>query len=314
MSEDEDNLEYATPCSCCASCGITEMDDIELVPCDNCRLYRYCSDECRENHKSEHEEDCKKLAAQLQREYLLFKQPESSHMGDCPICCLPLSLDKSKSAMMSCCSKVICKGCLLAKQRREDKDRLSNTCPFCRTPEANTVEEYGKRLIKRIEANDPVAMSQEGAEQHETGNYSEAVEYFTKAAELGDADAHYRLSPMYYHGQHVEKDIGKYIHHLEEAAIGGHPEARYYLGCIEESYDNDERAVKHFIIAANLGYDESLANLKKMYQCGTIRKEDFAAALRAHHAAVGARKSEQREAAEEYCKKFQEAASQMKDS
>ena len=102
--------EFLDPSCRCASCGITEiMDDIELVPCDNCRLYRYCSDECRENHKSEHDEQCKKLAAQL-REIKLFQQQESSYLGDCPICCLPLSLDKSKSAMMMCCSKIICNG------------------------------------------------------------------------------------------------------------------------------------------------------------------------------------------------------------
>jgi hypothetical protein len=32
----------------------------------------------------------------------LFEQPDSSHMGECPICCLPLSLDMNKSTFMSC--------------------------------------------------------------------------------------------------------------------------------------------------------------------------------------------------------------------
>ena len=55
MSDDE-----PVEISCCAACGIAEIDDIELKECDGCDLVRYCSDDCREDHKSEHEEDCKK--------------------------------------------------------------------------------------------------------------------------------------------------------------------------------------------------------------------------------------------------------------
>ena len=52
------------------------------------------------------------------------------------------------------------------------------------------------------------------------------------------------------------------------------------------------------MIAANLGLDLSIESLKKCYKAGDVSKEDFAAALRAHHAAVNAMKSPQREEAE----------------
>ncbi len=78
--------------SCCACCGIAEVDDIKLTECDGCDLVKYCSDECQIEHKPQHEQTCKKRAAEL-RDELLFKQPESTHLGDCPICCLPLPLD-----------------------------------------------------------------------------------------------------------------------------------------------------------------------------------------------------------------------------
>ncbi len=94
MSEDK----RADATVCCASCGIEEIDDIKLKDCDDCDLVKYCSDECQENHKSEHEDACKKRAAEL-RDELLFRQPESTHVGDCPICCVPLSLDRLKSTM-----------------------------------------------------------------------------------------------------------------------------------------------------------------------------------------------------------------------
>ena len=72
----------------CASCGIAEVDDIKLKNCDHCDLVQYCSDACQMDHKSEHEEACKIRAAEI-RDELLFKQPESSQLGDCPICMTP---------------------------------------------------------------------------------------------------------------------------------------------------------------------------------------------------------------------------------
>ena len=46
-----------------------------------------------------------------------------------------------------------------------------------------------------------------------------------------------------------------------------------------------------------LGHDGSIKMLKECYKRGLVGKNDFAAALRAHQAAVDATKSEQREAA-----------------
>ncbi|KAK1733669.1 hypothetical protein QTG54_015712 [Skeletonema marinoi] len=95
------------------------------------------------------------------------------------------------------------------------------------------------------------------AEQYKKGDYSSAFGYYVKAAELGDVDAHYRLSLMYYLGK-VLRRMGEEIYHLEEAAIGGHPTARCGLGCHEWRNGNTERAVKHLIIAASMGHDGSI--------------------------------------------------------
>ena len=81
-----DNNNATDDTSCCASCGIGEVDDINLKECDDCDLVKYCSDECQREHQPEHKEGCKKRAAEL-RDEQLFKQPESSHIGDCPISC-----------------------------------------------------------------------------------------------------------------------------------------------------------------------------------------------------------------------------------
>ena len=302
----------AVAASCCESCGIAEIDDIKLlVPCNGCDLVRYCSDACRELHRPDHAGKCRKRAAEL-RDELLFKQPESTHMGDCPICCLPLSLDVNKSIMYTCCSKLICNGCNMANRKREFEARgLQFTCPFCREPVPNNEEERDRRNVKRIEANDPVAMVQEGIKQYESGDFSRAVDYFTKAVALGDTEAHHRLAWLYQNGEGVEKDELKYIHHAEEAAIGGYPRARYNLGAHECNNNDDlERAVKHWIISATQGDDLSIKALIKAFKHGFIEKDDLAAAFRAHKAAVDATKSPQRKAADEV-KKFMDLTSRI---
>ena len=281
---------------CCASCGIAEVDDIKSKECDGCDLVKYCSDNCKEEHRSEHEAKCKERAAEL-RDEILFRQPEC-YLGDCPICSLPLPIDERKSTMYTCCCKEICDGCSYAHKLRQFQENMQFTCPFCRESTPKTDEEIQKNLMKRIDANDPVALNDFGKRACENGDYDGAFKYWTRAAELGDASAQYGLSIMYRGGHDVEKDEKKELYHLEEAAIAGHPRARLNLACYEGGKGNEGRARKHGIISASLGYDPSMKLLREYYKHGFVSKEDFAAALRAHHAAVNAMKSPQREAAE----------------
>jgi len=239
------------------------------------------------------------------RDELLFRQPKSSNLGDCPICCLPLSLDPQKSSLMACCSKRICDGCLRANTIRQLGFVIPQTpsCTFCREPVPKTEEEANAMLMKRIEKNDPEAMRYMGGKRRDEGDYKSASEYYTKAAELGDAEAHFNLSIMHLLGKGVEKDEKKEAYHLEVAAIGGHVLARHILGCHEANNGRMERAVEHFIIAASMGDKESMKALWKLHAKGLIKKETLTATLRAHQAAVDATKSAQREQAEESLKR-----------
>ena len=115
---------------------------------------------------------------------------------------------------------------------------------------------------------------------------------------MGDVGAHFNISCSFRDGEGVEKDVKKMVYHLEEAAIAGHPDARHNLGCLEGKSGRHERAMKHFIVSANMGHNESLDSLKKGFMAGLVSKEDLASALRAHQAAVDATKSPQRETAE----------------
>ena len=251
---------------------------------------------CQKDHRSKHKKACKKRAAEL-RDEILFKQPENHHFGDCPICCLPLMIEGEENFMATCCSKIICYGCQYANEMREKEGGLEHKCAFCRKPTPKSQESIESNLVKRVEVNDPAAICAMGLRRIEDGDYKSAFEYLSKAAALGNMDAHVNLSLMYYGGYGVEKDERKRVYHLEEAAIGGHVDARLNLAGFEAENRMYDRAAKHFIIAANLGCGKALEGLKLMYSVGHVAKEDFAAALRAQKAAVDAMKSPQREAA-----------------
>ncbi|KAK1746862.1 hypothetical protein QTG54_002206 [Skeletonema marinoi] len=287
----------------CASCGIAEDgDNKKLKTCTACKSVRYCSVTCQKEHRPKHKRACKKKAAEL-RDELLFKQPESNQFGDCPICLLPQSNDPEKSSMGSCCSKVICGGCAYANHIRLREAKLEESCPFCRQPPPDNNADVNRNIMKRTEANDPAAICMMGFILCNGGDYQGAFDHYKKAAELvNSAEAHYQLA-----WTGVEKDTKKKVYHLEHAAIGGHAMARYNLGVNEQRNGRLERAIKHWIISAKLGYDRAAEALKVCFREGSISKDVFAEALRAHQAAVDATKSPQREVAEAAMQKMRAA-------
>ena len=65
----------------CANCGVAEVDDIKLEDCEGCDLVKYCGGKCMENHREQHEEECKKRGLEL-HDKELFSQPLGSHYGE----------------------------------------------------------------------------------------------------------------------------------------------------------------------------------------------------------------------------------------
>lgn len=172
-----------------------------------------------------------------------------------------------------CCSRLICRGCDFANQKRESEEWLERRCPCCQEQMSESFgEEINTYFLNRAKKNDAYAMNRVGLMHYNQGDYNEALEYWINASELGDVYAHYYLAAVYL-GQGVEKDEEKEVYHLEHAAIGGHPAARHYLGCKERDKGNTERAATNFIIAANLGYHASLKELQNFLQMDTLAKK-----------------------------------------
>ena len=165
----------------CANCGKAAVDDVKLLLCNACKLVKYCSVECQRNHRKQHKKACKKRAAQL-RDNLLFTQPDGTHLGECPLCCLPQPIDGGRddmnnSMIYSCCCKRICRGCSYANYLREKEQGLEQKCPYCREELPLTKEdEVHQNYMKRAKANDPVALCELGNRCDREGNFEGAVE------------------------------------------------------------------------------------------------------------------------------------------
>ena len=82
-------------------------------------------------------------------------------------------------------------------------------------------------------------------------NYSCAVKWYAKGAELGNEDAQSSLAQMYQYGKGVETNLAKAIEWYTKAAEQGYKNAQYSMGW---AYEHGQ------------GVDKNLAEAKKWYQ------------------------------------------------
>ena len=211
---------------------------------------------------------------------------------------LTLPLNPSEQKYQSCCGKTLCSGCIHAAYIADTR-RL---CPFCRTPEVTSEGDALERIKTRAEGDDAKAIYNVGClyKHGRMGlpqDYGEAMELWLRAGELGCAPAQCCIGYAYKHGEGVERDVKKAKHYYELAAMGGSVVARHNLGNLECNAGKYHRAVKHWMISAGAGFDDSLKDIQDFFLKGLATKDNFEKALRAHKEANDELKSEQREAA-----------------
>ncbi|KAL7529179.1 hypothetical protein ACHAXR_002832 [Thalassiosira sp. AJA248-18] len=262
-------------------------------------MVKYCNLTCQKAHRPKHIKQCKKRAAEIFDE-ALFKTPPPKE--DCPICFLRLPLDKSVIRYQSCCGKIICYGCtykeIIVRQSTEP------ICPFCRAPATTSDEVEVKRLRKRTEVGDAIAMYSLGC-HYRLGNgvpqdSNKALELWHRAAKLGCAESHNQIGSAYFQGEGVEEDVKKAVYHWELGARGGDVLSRHVLGVVEVEAGTMNRAMKHFMISAGFGHDESLREIQRGFSHGHVTKDDFEKALRAHKESKDEMQSDQRDAARHF--------------
>ena len=99
-------------------------------------------------------------------------------------------------------------------------------------------------------------------------------------------------------GEGVAESIFEGRFHFIIAAFGGHEAARHCLGMMERDIAKDTAtAMKHFMIAARSGYDDSLKEVGEGYKAGVVTKDEYANTLRAHKEYQDRMKSKEREEA-----------------
>ena len=128
-------------------------------------------------------------------------------------------------------------------------------------------------------------------------DYEKAFELFVRAGELGDTKAYCNVGHAYENGHGVEIDEKKANHYYKLAAIGGNVNSRCNLGNNEQRAGNMDKALKHYMIAAACGHNNSLKKIQKLYANGHATKDDYAKALRAYQAYLAEIKSTQRDKA-----------------
>ena len=243
------------------------------------------------------------LSSFISEEELMNSGHELHEIYTCPLCCLPIALPLGKNSMFkSCCSKIVCHGCILASHQRGMGER----CAFCRTPTPDSDADTIVQVQERVDAKDPVAIDYLAhaywKEDHGLQkDIPRAIELWTEAARLGDLDAHINLGTIYCYGRDVEQDKAKAVYYWQHAAIQGHPGSRFALGYHEGRNNmNHELAVQHFILSAKMGHSESLDVIKNMFMTGRatkVTKVRYAEALKGYQNAFEETKSPQREEA-----------------
>jgi len=257
----------------CANCGKEGANNI----CNKCKQVKYCNAACKKKHRTKHKKACDRRVAELYDQEL-FKQPPPKE--DCPICFLLLPTLQTGVQYMTCCGKVICCGCIYSPVYDNQGNEVDNDkCPFCRTPNPASMEEVIKREKKRFEVDDPIAIYNLGCEYDNGTNghpqdYTKALEFWHRAADLGYADSYNNIGYAYNQGEGVEVDEEKARYYYELAAMGGNATARYNLGLEGEMTDNFDRALKHYLIAVRSGVSQSLQRVKSLYSDGYATKED----------------------------------------
>ena len=114
-------------------------------------------------------------------------------------------------------------------------------------------------------------------------DFEQAAHWFRRAAELGMADAQYRLGYAYSHGVGVGQDIGQAVHWFRKAADQGQEEAQYYLGWslaygVAEEKD-PEQAAYWWKKEAELGDADAQYALGLAYHLGEGVEQDFEQAV-----------------------------------
>ncbi|KAL7528364.1 hypothetical protein ACHAWF_002536 [Thalassiosira exigua] len=199
-----------------------------------------------------------------------------------------------------CCGKTICAACECEMIAEDGSDIYP--CAFCRVPSPRSGKKLVEMTRKRIKEYDDANAIYILASCYWFGIYEvenndkKATRLYFEAYIKGYRGATEDIGHAYLLGRGVDHNQGLSMKWYTLAAVEGRVLARRILGCMERNAGNICRAMKHLLIAASAGDDESLKDLMQGYKAGHVKKDDIEKALRAHHQAKNDMKSNRRDA------------------
>lgn len=219
--------------------------------------------------------------------------------NDCPVCMDMLPTDNRKIEYMACCGKLLCQACSLdyatnSIERGVDADTFSR-CVFCRQNRPNRSE-----MVALLEAASEkrdghaiylLALGYEYGQYDLPINYQKAVELYHQATKLGNANAAHTLGSSYMKGDIVSMDKKKAKRLLCRAAKGGSVGSLHQLGCMKfkEMQNGGEKSsdfLSYLIVAAELGWKDSIDQLKLFHDYGLVSRDEYECTLRKYLDAV----------------------------
>lgn len=113
---------------------------------------------------------------------------------------------------------------------------------------------------------------------------AKAIEWYTKAADLGDSDAMNSIAMICWRGEaDVAQDVNAAIEWYTKAADLGNSDAMNFLGTMYHNGDGVEQdfgvAMEWYQKAADLGHAQATNNIAFMYRCGNGVEQDGAKAI-----------------------------------
>eukprot|EP00729_Bicosta_minor_P007502 gene7502-biopygen19925 len=285
-----------------------------LLKCEGCRQRSYCDRKCQKRDwKQEHRGQCVKLqqvfvppppgwrggvaaeasgggggggAAAAASGRAAVVEEEYEIENPCPICLDnedDSTVDGNDAGMCSACGQSYCGACKAGGLA----DRSPN-CPTCRAPLIVSDEENYKRYWKLEHdrspgRHTPVAQSNLGL-MYDTGrgvkqDHVEAVKWYRKAAEAGNAAAQYNLGCLYDTGKGVEQDHVEAAKWFRRAAEAGDAMAQNNLGNMYDTGKGVEQdhveAAKWYRKSAEAGYAAAQYNLGAAYYNGEGVEQNF---------------------------------------
>ncbi len=122
-----------------------------------------------------------------------------------------------------------------------------------------------------------------GTYQFDLGNYSEALKWYRRGAELGDISSQTHLAEMYLEGWGVERNLQQALRWYEPAANQRYPLAEYKIGLIYQRGDrtvprDQAKAITWFRKAADQGFARAQNDLGYAYEQGLGVRRNLQAA------------------------------------